>query len=697
MQETTAWSKAAVAVPAPGARALRWGLVLAVVAGVAAVGLAIGTDFPGGWNLDLQERTDDFEKWVIQNRVDHPAFVYFFRPVTDGLDAALRWVDDFLSGLTWIGLVVAGAVIAGLAAGWRMAVGAAGGLFLLGLLGVWDQSVDTLALMGVSVAISLAIGIPLGIAAGLSNRLESALRPVLDAMQTMPAYVYLLPVVLFFSIGDPAALISTVIFALPPAVRVTALGIREVPKTSVEVGTSFGCTRWQLLRKVQLPLAKPAIMLGVNQTIMMALGMVVIAALVGSGGLGREVMRGLQTLDVGRALAPGLAIVVLAIVLDRVSHAWSQRDRTRHARRGARGPAVLDEPWGRRGLALAGLLVVVGAVALGRSVGLDQFPESWNLSIRGPVNAAVDWMSRNLHSGLPVIGGTGAISDFLTLYWLNPLRDFLQGLSWWMVVLGTAALALWLADLRVALVSAAALVLTGLLGVWDQGMDTLSQVFVAVALAIAIAIPLGILAARSDTFDRVLRPILDAMQTMPAFVYLVPVIALFNVGRVPGLIASVVYALPPGIRLTNLGLRQVPKETVEAAVSFGATPWQLLRKVQLPLAKPSIMLGINQTIMMTLSMVIIAGLIGSGALGLEVVFGLTHAEIGRGVAAGVSIVLLAVILDRITQQMGRRDPGQVRFTWVRWGGLGARARRRSEAGHGTDDGTKGGGIGRDIR
>jgi glycine betaine/proline transport system permease protein len=189
-------------------------------------------------------------------------------------------------------------------------------------------------------------------------------------------------------------------------------------------------------------------------------------------------------------------------------------------------------------------------------------------------------------------------------------------------------------------------------------MDTLSQVLVIVAISVALALPIGIWCGRSDRAERILRPLLDAAQVMPAFVYLVPVIFLFNVGRVPGIVASVIYALPPCIRLISLGLRQVPLAPREAAISFGATPRQELFKVQLPMAGRAIMLGINQAIMMVLSMVVIAALVGAGALGYETVLGLTKGEIGRGVAGGVSIVLLAIFLDRITQAWGGRRPRQ---------------------------------------
>jgi glycine betaine/proline transport system permease protein len=618
-----------------------WLVGIAVVIGI---GLQLTAGFPERWVIDIDHLFVSAENWIIEHDDTSWIFVHVLTPLKDGINTAFDQLVLVMNRMTWVGFVTAAAAVAAVVAGWRMAVLAGVGFLLMGALGLWEESLQTLALIIISVPIALVIGIPLGIWAGRRPGVERFLRPLMDAMQTIPAFSYLIPLVLLFSIGVTTAVISTVIFALPPAIRLTTLGIRGVPDTTMEVGRAYGATERQVLRKVQLPLAKPSIMLGVNQTIMMALGMVVIAAVVGVPGLGREVLDALQSLDVGAALQAGLAIVIMAIVLDRVTYAWSLRERKLRGRSvtmfGREVPRWL--PW-----VLVGVAIAI-AVGIGRQVLRQQdFPPGLTFSIEQSTNQTVDYLTRTLG------GLTGWITRSMVTYLLDPLRNVLTDVPWWMVA-GGAALLAWRVSRRagLALMSFACIAAIGVLGMWDEAMDTLSQVMVAVVLSVIIAIPIGIWSARSDLVQRALKPILDTMQTMPQFVYLVPVVALFAPGRVPAVIAALVYALPPCVRLTDLGIRQVPANTVEAAMAYGATPRQLLTKVQLPLARPSILLGINQTIMMVLSVVIIGALIGGGGLGLEVYRGLTHDEIGQGMIGGLCILLLAIVIDRITQASG---------------------------------------------
>jgi glycine betaine/proline transport system permease protein len=378
----------------------------------------------------------------------------------------------------------------------------------------------------------------------------------------------------------------------------------------------------------------------------------VLASLLGVGGLGAEVNRGLQRVNVGQAFAPGLAIVFAAVALDRITTGERQW-RTGRVRR-VRLPAFVREH--PLGAPLLGVAFVILVALVAKLAGADQFPDALTIDVTEPINDAVGWVNDNFRTGVPVVGGTGSFSDFLVIHVLNPVRDFLLAAPWWSVIAAAVAIGWASAGWRLALVCGLCFTGIAALRTWDLAMDTLSQVLVIVAISVVLALPIGIWAGRSDRVERILRPVLDAAQVMPAFVYLVPVIFLFNVGRVPGIVATVIYALPPCIRLVSLGLREVPTAPREAAISFGATPRQELFKVQLPMAGRAIMLGVNQTIMMVLSMVVIAALIGAGALGLETVYGLTKGEIGRGVAGGVSIVLLAIVLDRITQAWGARRP-----------------------------------------
>jgi glycine betaine/proline transport system permease protein len=235
-------------------------------------------------------------------------------------------------------------------------------------------------------------------------------------------------------------------------------------------------------------------------------------------------------------------------------------------------------------------------------------------------------------------------------------------LPWWAVIIIFAGVAWKLAGRSIALLTLFGMLFIGIMGLWDDCMITLAIIITSVAVSVLAGVPLGILAAKSDRFERSIRPILDGMQTMPSFVYLIPAVFFFGLGKVPAVVATFIYAVPPCIRLTNLGIRQVSAEVVEAGRAFGATPWQLLLKIQLPLALPNIMAGVNQTIMMALAMVVIASMIGASGLGLEVLRGIQRLDVGSGFIAGFAIVILAIMIDRISQALGRMGGTKGRLT-----------------------------------
>lgn len=275
---------------------------------------------------------------------------------------------------------------------------------------------------------------------------------------------------------------------------------------------------------------------------------------------------------------------------------------------------------------------------------LVNFPEALRVPLESWINTSLDFVTTEFATFFAVVR--------TALIWmLVRIEGFLQWLPWTVVVVGLGALGWKLQGWKLAAGVATGLVFIGVLGLWDLTMTTVAVVVVAALLAIVMGIPIGIAMSRSSRLEGALRPVLDFMQTMPSFVYLVPAIALFSIGKVPGLFATWIYAIPPVIRLTNLGIRQVPHETVEAAQAFGSTPGQTLRKVQLPLAFPTIMAGVNQTIMMALAMVVIASIVGAGGLGNQVLIGLGRLNTGQAFAAGLGIVIVAMIIDRMAQSV----------------------------------------------
>ena len=276
------------------------------------------------------------------------------------------------------------------------------------------------------------------------------------------------------------------------------------------------------------------------------------------------------------------------------------------------------------------------------------FPSGYELHLREPVNAAVRWL---LDSFASFFEGVSSAILFLLLN----AQAALGAVPWWAVVAGTA-LAIGLTTRRwpAALSVAALPVLIGLFGLWALAVETLAVVAAAVVIALLVGIPLGILLAEVPAMEGAARPVLDAMQTMPSFVYLIPAMMLFGLGKVPAVLATVIYALPPVVRLTCLGLRQVSQVVEEAATAYGATRWQLLREVRIPLAMPSILAGVNQTTMMALAMVVVASMIGARGLGQEVLLAINRIDVGRGFEAGASVVALAIVIDRVTQSLARR-------------------------------------------
>ncbi|MDH6520737.1 glycine betaine/proline transport system permease protein [Streptomyces sp. SAI-135] len=603
---------------------------------------------------DLHRRLNDLNDSIGANRNSNPLFLYFFNEIRLVIDNLVTFVQDLISQpsgdrplpqIGWLGVVGLAGYVSWAVANWRVALLAVAGFTFLGLQGLWQESMDTLALTLSAVLVALLFALPLGVWAGLSERVNRIVTPFLDFMQTMPTFVYLAPLTLFFLIGGASATIATVIYAAPPAIRITAHAIRSVPATTVEAADSLGATRRQSLLKVLLPMSRRTVVMGVNQTIMAALAMVTIAALIDAPGLGKTVVQALQSLDVGTAFNAGLAIVVMAIVLDRVTTAASGRA---EAARRSGGPLL---KW-RRHLLVAGGAVAAVLVYLSHTyVWAAEFPGdgSTGSTIAKAADDVTTWAQDNL-SGL-----TNGFRDVITNGLLNPFQTLLTDSPWWLVGAALIGIAVVLGRWRAGITTAVCVGLLVATGVWSDAMTTLASTVVATVLVMLLGVVIGVWMGRSALVDRLVRPTLDAAQVMPPFVYLVPFLALFGATRFTAIVAAIVYAAPVAIKIIADGVRTVPATTVEAATSAGCSTWQIITKVQLPMARSALTLATNQGLIYVLAMVVVGGLVGAGALGYDVVAGFSQGQLyGKGLAAGLAIVLLGVMFDRITQAAARR-------------------------------------------
>jgi glycine betaine/proline transport system permease protein len=638
------------------------------VGAVVVVWLAGWAVFKGQDTLFLSpQENNGFHTYLLQLRDDVELLVStngFFDTViggiSDGLDGLVESSIDLFAEpvfprpvpiVGFVGVIAILAWVAYALAGVRMAVLTSVALLACGFLGYWAESIDTLIVTVVSVAICVLFGLPLAILMARSKKVTTVVTPVLDAMQTTPPFAYLAPLALLFAIGPPAAVVVTVIFAFPPMVRIAAHGMRTVSPTSMEAAGSMGSTTVQTLRKVQLPMARRTIVVGINQTTMAALSMVTIAALISGPGLGAPVVQALSTLDVGTASVAGLCIVIIAIMLDRVTTAASEHGE--ELRRSRYNPRT-------RRIVLAGTAVVaVVLVYLSYLyIQLAKFPTTPDLG--EPLG---NWIASATAGFVDTFGGlTLALKNFISFNLLNPLESLLAGSPWWLTCAVFVAISFLLGGLRAMLTTLVCLAVILGTGLWYDTMTTLAMTLVATILVMVLGFAVGVWMGRSRKVDTAIRPILDALQTIPPFVYLVPAVALFNVGRFTAIMAAVAFAAPAAIKIIADGIRGVPGPTVEAASSAGASRWQMIGKVQLPMSRGSSVLAANQGLLLVLSMVVIGGMVGGGSLGFLVVSGFSQLQLfGKGLAASIAIVALGIMLDRITRhtaaRYGRTDTG----------------------------------------
>jgi len=622
---------------------------------------------PGRERTPLMDDLGAFRDQMIAGRSTNPVMI-----LTGNVAESLRDLVTSLQRLIsipadprpvpyigWLGVTAIATYLGYLVANWRISLLVLGTFLSFGAFGYWSDSMDTLIVVGIAVFLSLLVGVPLGVLAGTSARANKVIEPVLDFLQTMPTFVYLLPIVLFFGIGASSAVVCTLLYAVPPLIRIAAHGIRTVPPTMIEVADSIGLTRWQRLIRVQLPLAKRTIIVGLNQTTLAALSMATIASFVDGPGLGQPVLDALRINDTGAALVPGLLIVAMAIMLDRTTTAASERADV--VARGGGLPTMVH-----RAILVVGGLLTIGAVVLSRQMfWAAEWPDlGWGRAIAREADAVITSITDALSPF------TGPIKDGITYALLNPLQAFLAESPWWLAAGAIALIALVLGGVRALIPTVICLAGMLFFGLWNNAMITLAMTLVATILCMVLAVVVGVAMARNRRVDLAIRPILDAGQTIPAFVYLIPCLALFGPSRFTGIVAALAYAAPVSIKLVADGVKGVSPTTMEAARSTGASTMQQIRQVQLPMAKTSLLLATNQGLLFVLAMAVISGLVGAGGLGYDVVIGFSRSEEwGKGFAAGATIVLLGIMIDRIARRAADGAPDMA--------GLFSRPKRRS--------------------
>jgi glycine betaine/proline transport system permease protein len=565
------------------------------------------------------------------------------RFLTEGLQFVLDATANLLYGkrrwpnlgpIPWTAIAATAGVVGYYLGGWRLALLGAGTFTWTALIGQWKIAMETMSVLVIAAPLAFVLGLSLGILAWRRPGFDRFIRPTLSVLQTIPFFTYLLPAVIFFKVGPTAAAVATTVFAMPPMILMTTLGLQKVSPEVVEAGEMSGCSRFQLLRHVYLPSARTEILVGVNQVIMLSLAMVVLTAFIGMPGLGAKLLAMMGSFKLGRSFEIGVTIVLIAVMLDRMSKAWVAKQPEHHEK----GATWFQQ----HKLLTLGFGLFVGCVLLAQvlpvasEIGRTQnFSQGKEIDTLIKAFLAFEWVQSI----------TGFLRAFLNVKILIPFRNFLLSLPTPAIILLIAAFSMWLGGRRQAIIAVLFFSLVALSGWWDRSVITLYSVISAVMLAMLLGLPLGVIAARSERWSRRVLLACDTAQTFPSFVYLIPAIMLFGITDIAVIFSILIFAMVPLTRYTIEGLRTVPPEMLEAADMAGATRMQKLWHVQLPLAMPTMAIGFNQAIMFAFFMVIIAAFIGTQDLGQELQRTLAGTDMGKNFVLGICVSLMALTFD----------------------------------------------------
>ena len=613
------------------------------------------------------------------------------------LSQPLLGLQIMFAWLPWPVTIGAIALIALYGGGGRLAIFALFSLTYVAVVGYWTPAMFTLSLVTVAVPIAVLIGLVLGVLAFSFRPVRQVVEPALDVMQAMPAFAYLVPMLMLFGLSPMVAISTSAIYAIPPMTRSVMLGFSRVPTEVIESAVMSGSTNRQILWWVRFPMSLPTLLLGLNQTIMATFALVVFAAIVGGSlDIGYEVLLRLRKSQFGESFLAGIVITLFAILADRISRGFAER-RSSRVGHGRSGAGYKTQLW------LAMVLAVVVMVLAEFMPVLRSYPEAWvfypadvlNDAVRGFTASYYDTIEKFKTSVLfffllPLRSGMeNSVRPHVWGFELTPLLSALYAVaiaslaalagwrwSWrsavaiallgglyyfgttgtpWPAFIAVITLLAWqVGGWRIGLFSFAALAFVLLTGYWQAAMMSVYLCGAAVLVCFVLGGALGIAAALSDRVSAVIRPINDTLQSIPLFVFLIPVVMVALHGDFSAFLAIIMYAIVPAIRYTEHGIRNVPREIIEAARSFGTTRRQMLFHVELPLALPEIMLGLNQIVVFALAMLIVTALLGTQDLGQKIYEALTRGQPGQGLVAGLGIAFIAMISDRILQSWARR-------------------------------------------